>query len=501
MPLDFKADSVDKIIRMIRTKKDEFWTRIRETRPLELFHAAARRVPAYRDFLRKNRINPEKIKTFKDFQEVPPVNRRNYLREYPIERLCWDGTLARPLVFTATSGSTGEPFYFPRDEALDWQSTVYHEMFLMNREHNKERSTLAIVCFGMGVWIGGLITYQALKKISRRGYPISILTPGSNKKEIFDAVRHLGHKFDQILLCGYPPFIKDVIDEGSDAGIEWHDYRIKLIFAAEGFSEDFRNYVMRETNIRQPYLDTMNIYGSADLGTMAEETPLSILIRRYAVRRHKLFEDMFGDGNRLPTLVQFNPYFISFESVGRVITCTGNSVLPLIRYEIGDHGGVHSFREVNRVFKDYGVDLRGEAKRHEIGEMFSEMPFVSIYERSDLSTKFYGAIIYPEHIRVGVTHSSLEKHLTGKFTMMTKYDSRQNQYLEINLELRPNVKVSHDLKHRARSLITRKLLEKNAEYKYLSDMMGDRTLPKIITWRHEHPLHFKPGGKQKWVKK
>ena len=108
---------------------ETYWNRERERKALRLFHAVAYRVPAYRDFLKKNKVVPERIRTFKDFELVPPISKKTYLREYPLEKLCWDGSLKKPLVFTATSGSTGEPFYFPRNEKLDWEYSILVELF------------------------------------------------------------------------------------------------------------------------------------------------------------------------------------------------------------------------------------------------------------------------------------------------------------------------------------------------------------------------------------
>src|SRR3989338_1332142 len=206
---DFK-NKTNHALRLISEKKDDFWSHERERRPLELFRLASRRVPAYKDFLRRNKIAPEKIKTFKDFQFVPPVSKKNYLREYPIEKLCWDGSLKKPLVWTSTSGSTGEPFYFPRGERLDWQASLMHEAFLNNSSLGAEGPTLVIIGFGMGVWIGGLITYEAFEMASRAsGHEISILTTGINKAEIMKALKKLSPRFKQTILVGYPPFIKD----------------------------------------------------------------------------------------------------------------------------------------------------------------------------------------------------------------------------------------------------------------------------------------------------
>ena len=167
------------------TKTSAEWDQLGKRHSLKLFQAAAEHVPAYKDFLKKNRISPPKIKTWKDFQHVPMVDKNNYLRKYPLEKLCWGGHIVKPLVLTSTSGSTGKPFYFPRDEVLDEQSAFMHELFLRSSGLDTSRSTLVVVCFGMGVWIGGIITYSAFKKLSNRSFPHTLLTPGSNKKEIF----------------------------------------------------------------------------------------------------------------------------------------------------------------------------------------------------------------------------------------------------------------------------------------------------------------------------
>jgi phenylacetate-CoA ligase len=58
-----------------------------------------------------------------------------------------------------------------------------------------------IVGFGMGVWIGGLITYKAFEIAAKRlGHPVSIITPGINKQEIFHALRELAPQFKETII-------------------------------------------------------------------------------------------------------------------------------------------------------------------------------------------------------------------------------------------------------------------------------------------------------------
>lgn len=496
------SHDVGSIIRQLKAKKSVFFTREREKRSLRLFKEVARRVPAYKDFLRKHRVDPSKIKTYKDFGNLPLTSKKDYLKKYPLEKLSWDGTLKKPLVFTSTSGSTGDPFYFPRGKELDWQYSVLIQEYLSQSTRSSSGPVLVIIGFGMGVWIGGIITYKAFEIAAQNNnLPVSIITPGINKGEIFHALRNLSPQYKETILVGYPPFVKDIIDEAPTQGINLKKLNLRLLFAAEAFNEKFRDYLVKKTGIKNSHLDTLNIYGTADIGAMAYETPLSILIRRLAIKNKQIFKDLFGDITKTPTLAQYNPFFMNFEAPGGEIVLTGNNTIPLIRYAIGDHGGVATFDEINEKLVANKISLAKEAKTAGINNKIYQKPFVYVYERSDLSTTLYGLQIYPEVIREVLLDDPHGKYLTGKFSMMTKFDKKHNQYLEINLELKKGKKQSTRIKKHLNNVIVLNLRSKISEFKELNNFLGKRAHPKIVFWPHEHPKHFKPGIKQKWVKK
>lgn len=497
---DTSDASAQGIINDIKTKPSAYWERVRTQRMLDLFSRAASEVPAYKDFLKKQKLDPVKINTCEDFRLVPPMDKKNHLRNYPLHALCWNGTVNRQFVFTSTSGSTGDPFYFPRSARLDWEASIAHELFIGNSSYGTKEATLILVCFGMGVWIGGILTYKAFEMASARGnYPVSILTPGINKEEIFKALNLLAPHYRQVVLVGYPPFIKDIIDEAPGRGICLRDFHIRLFFAAESFSEAFRDYVAASTGIENGCLDTLNIYGSADIGTMAYETPGSIFIRRLAMKRRPIFEKLFGAIDKTPTLCQYNPLFVSFEAAEGEILITGDNAMPLVRYAIGDHGGIHSFSEVETTLREEGIDIRREAAEANIP--LYELPFVHVYERKDFSTTLYGLLIYPEMIREVFLREPLSLFLTGRFTLITRFDEQQNQFLEINIELKKGCQVRRDNHDLTLKEIVATLKEKSSEYSELFSHLGHRALPRIKLWPNGHPDHFLPGTKQQWVKK
>ncbi len=473
------------------------------TRTMHLFHQMAERVPAYRDFLKKHGIDHKKIAGVTDLKHIPTLDKDNYLRSYPKEALCWDGEFRnKSWTISTTSGSTGTPYYFPRENSQDWQYAVMAELYLRANFNIQDKSTLYIVAFPMGAWIGGVFTYEAVKIVAERGrYNLSVITPGINKKEIIEAVKQLGKNFDQVLIGSYAPFLKDILDDGEHAGIKWKDYNLGFIFSAEGFNEVFRDYVIKKTGLKNIYRATLNHYGTVDLGTMAHETPLSIMLRRDALENSELYNIFFPMPDKLPTLAQYNPAMFYFEEDGGNLLCSAFSGIPLVRYDLKDSGGILGFERAKNRLKLAGYDFEVRAAQVGISDTIWKLPFVYVYERSDFSVSFYAFQVYPETIRRALQVVDLEKAVTGKFTMSVDYNKSGQQKLKINVELKANQNPSPRLEQQVRSQIIDALLAENSEYRETHIMQGEKVYPEIIFWPYEDVTYFKPGIKQKWVMK
>ncbi len=491
-----------KIIDFSRSKKSSYWEKVQKKQSLKIFKDAFRKVPGYRDYLSNQGVDGSKIRTHKDFLTLPFTSKVDYLRKYELTKLLKVDNHSGPTIFTSTSGSTGTPFFFLRNETVDWRCSTMMEEFVLNGNDKQLPKTLVLVCFGMGVWIGGLITFSAFELLAKRNkFPISIITPGINKKEILYILKDLLPHYEQLVLAGYPPFIKDVIDDAIREGISFDNKKVKIKFAAEAISEDLREYLSSKIGIKNKYIDTANVYGSADMGAMAIESSTSILVKDILKRERAIAKKVFSRQDKTPTLAQYNPYFINFESDDGNLYITGDNILPLVRYAIGDRGGTFSYAELENLLKDNGIDLKNEAKRRGLQSFVTELPFVYVYERDDLSTTLYGLWIYPEWVKRALLSEQIQQFLTGKFTMITKYDEMQNQYIELNVELKRNANESE----RLRKLILREVVKclkmNSSEYVELSNHIKERAYPQVKIWEYEHPLHFQPGIKQRWVKK
>jgi len=494
--------SVNDIIRQIQRKKSKFWLVERERMILDLFHSTSQRVPAYKDFLKRNKVNPAKVKNLKDFALVPPTDKVNYLHAYPIEKLFWEGNIKKPLTFHATSGSTGEPTYFQRDRESDLVREVIIGKFFKNDELTVKGPTLFVVTFGMGVWSAGMGIYSAAYLAGNDiKLPVSVITPGLNKAEISKILKKLAPRFKQVIIAGYPPFVKDLIDNAVHEGINIRKLNLRLIFTGEAFPEEFRDYLIEKKAVRNIYTDTMNTYGTSELGAIAVETPLSILGMRLAHKDRTIFNNLFGASVKTPTLAQYIPTFVNFECVNGELFFTGNSPAPLVKYQSGDHGGIFTYNEFAEVLGESSISIQKKSEELKISKYTSELPFVYVYERKNLATTLYGILIYPEFIKTALLDKRLNYFLTGKFTMITKYDGRNNQYLEINLELKKGLDWKKIYAKDSLRIVTDVLRKKSSEFRELSDHLRGRRLLKFVFWPYEHPKYFTLSNKHKWVKK
>lgn len=489
-------------IHELRNRPEAFWMKRGERMALELFREMSKRVPAYKDFLKKNKIHTKSIKTIKDFSKLPTLDKDNYIRKYSLPEMCWDGKFAEgQYIVSTTSGSTGEPVYFPRNHTQNIQYANFAELYLLTNFKINQQKTLYVNAFPMGAWIGGVFTYDAIRIIAEsRKYHLTIISPGLHKKEVIKAIVKLGPYFDQVIIGSYGPFLKDIIDDGIESGVKWYKYNLKFIFSAEGFTETFRDYMIKKGGLKNPYLDTLNHYGVVDLGTLSYETPVSILIRRLLLNNKKAYKNMFGDINKLPTLTQYIPELFYFEDTDKNLICSGYSGLPLVRYDLKDHGGIISYNDSVKILKKENIDLNQEIKKTDIKDTLWELPFVHVYERDDFSVSLYAFQIYPETIRKSLQKNKFEKLLTGKFTMVVAYTKQQNQELQVNVEMKHKVRSSEKLKKNIQDSILKQLLVENSEYRETYGHKGDRISPRIIFWKYEDPKYFRSGIKQKWVK-
>jgi phenylacetate-CoA ligase len=467
-------------------------------RAVALFRELARSVPAYGEFLRARHFDPESVRHAEDFERVPIVTKESYLRRHPLPRLCRDGRLERCDFVAVSSGSTGEPTFWPRFVSDELAIATRFEQVFHDAFAAAERRTLAVVCFALGSWVGGMYSSACCRHLAAKGYPLTIVTPGNQREEIWRVVRSLAPHFEQTVLLGYPPFLKDVIDGGGAAGIDWPALHVKLVMAGEVFSEEWRDLVGERAGLRDVRRDTASLYGTADAGVLGNETPLSIAIRRHLSGRPDVGRELFGQA-RLPTLAQYDPCSRYFETLageeGQTLLFTGDNGVPLVRYHIADEGGIVAFQAMLDFLAKHGYDPRAELGAD---TPVRPLPFVYVFGRTHFAVSLFGANVYPENVSVGLEQVSVRGWVTGKFVLRAREGLEDAPHLAIAVELAPGVDADERKRAAIAQSILAQLLRLNSEYANYTP--AEFRMPRVTLHPAGDPEWFPPGVKHRYTR-
>jgi phenylacetate-CoA ligase len=464
-----------------------------DRRALALFHEVSLSVPGYRAFLAEHGVDPKAVRALDEFSRLPTTSKKNYREPRALAELCRGGELTTSDMVAVSSGSTGEPTVWPRFVSDEIGTAFRFEQVLSDSFDARSKRTLGVVCFALGSWVGGIYTIAACRHLAAKGYPLMLATPGNNRAEILRVVRALGPEFDQLVLFGYPPFLKDVIDAGRADDVDWRKYGTRLVTAGEVFSESFRSLVCERMGADDPLRHTASLYGTADGGVLANETPLSISIRRFLAARPEAARELFGEA-RLPTLCQYDPNHRYFESDDAELLFTGDGGVPLVRYRILDRGGLVPQQRMLSFLHDHGFDARSGLAPREA----RALPFVFVFGRGNFALSFYGANVFPENVSPGLERPDVAASVTGKFVLQVVTTRDENVELDLAVELAGNVQPSEQLAFDIGRSVRAELERSNSEF--LAYAPGERRTPRVRLLPLGDPEHFPVGVKHRYTR-
>jgi len=462
------------------------------------FNHVVHSVPAYSEFLKTHHCHPSDILSLNDYKNVPMQTKNNYMRAYSLSQRCVNGSLVDMEMLACSTGSTGEPMFWPRNLAHELEIAFSFEQILKYQFDCDKKSTLAIVGFALGTWIGGMFTSSCNRLLSQKGYKISVVTPGNNITEIHRVIRTLATEYDQIILFGYPPFVKNVLDYSSESSqaLDWNQYDIKMVFAGEVFSEAWRDLVCERVNQPNSPLTIASMYGTADGGVLGFETPLSIIIRRFFADHPTISRELFGE-SRLPTLVQYNPMSRYFEVVDNTLVVSGNNGVPLVRYHIADQGGIISFDEMEKYLKQNGFDINVHAQNI-LHSQPAKLPFLFLFGRADFTISYYGANIFPENVTIALEQKPFCDILSGKFVLQVSEANNGDKRFEVICELLAKKNYNNELAKDLELAIKNQLLKLNSEF--ANYVPVEYQMPRVILKSNGDVEFFPPGIKHRYTR-
>jgi len=339
---------------------------------------AFRTVPAYREFLMGAGLPSPPA----DFERLPVMSKDSYVRAYPTDRRCVGGRFLTPgVAIDESSGSTGRPYNWVR--GIHERRRARLEMARMLEWVLGERPRIAINAFSMGAWATGVNMGEALELCG------VVKSTGPDLDKILHTLEFFGPG-PGYFLCGYPPFMKRVLDGMRQRGFPVADYEMHALVGGEGMSEELRRYLL------QGFRSCYSGYGASDLEIgIALETPEAVRIRGVLNDHADARREILGGDHRVPMVFQYNPLTHFLETTSRdelLVTLNHSRVLsPRVRYNIGDEARLTTRRELLGRLRALGHDVT--ADRHAVS-----LPYLLMFGRRDQTISIMGANIYAEDV-------------------------------------------------------------------------------------------------------
>jgi phenylacetate-coenzyme A ligase PaaK-like adenylate-forming protein len=478
--------SSQRLQRILLTPGREHWLeKIGGWRAWLVFEDARDSVPAYRDFLAAN--GEGDVLLGKRWQAslagVPPTDKESYVRRYPIAARCRGGVIpARGVVIDESSGTSGEPTNWVRgaEERADGRRLLHAGL----AQRFGDEPLFVINAFALGPWATGMA-------VSMSTVDIAILKSiGPDRQKIETALRIFGPDY-RYLICGYPPFLKSLVDESS---IDWAQYRCVAAVGGEGMTEGLR------AHLEQAFERVYSSFGASDLEiNVAAETDLAIGLRQLLAADPRVGEAL-GLPRRsiLPMVFQYNPldYLIEANESGEMLItiCRLRNVAPKIRYNLHDLGHVVPFRDVGPALRAVGYTLDTIAADH------LKLPFLFHYGRSDATVAYYGANISPLDVEEVMNRLDELGGRCANYALLVGEDERSNKQLEIAFELRAGQRAPRRQEALRRKFLAR-LGEINQDYREAARFIPAGYEPTLAFYKTgEGPFaHIDPRLKRPYI--
>jgi len=462
--IDWFMDKVEKdplkIEKTLPKLSPELLEIIGRKRAIEIFRFANNNVRHYQAFLSRHRIDPSKVVSFDDFvSSVPELDKGSYIKTaHNFHDLFSSSNIDHISIIFESSGHTGKPTLWAKDRSEEdkdrKRAAVALDLLFKTYKYN----TLFVNSFALGSWVTGI----ELSRIADSH--CTIINPGANDDDILKIIRNFNDMFDQIIVAGYPPFVKNLLERGKDEGIDFKKINLNFMLGGEAMPENLRDKIYELIGKKINYKDKKgNVYsgfGASDIGVVgATETFESVYIRKLSSKNSKLAKLLFKQTTNIPMIFQYNPikYHIYTNSNGELIfTILEKSILPLVKYNLKDIGGVVSYNGMKSVLKECNIDM----------DIQLPFPFVYVYGRSDGAVNFYGSIIYPTLMQeIFLEDNQIKGKITGDFRLDVTYDKKGNPFLQIEVQLKEGITPTKGIERNIHGLFKKELFNKVLDFK------------------------------------
>ena len=448
--------------------------------PIINYNNTVQRVPAYREFLKDTLGEIPEITSMDNFRKLPLMDKDNYIKKYPPEKLCLDGTLQGKGLIYLTSGTTQQATHWAKSSVEIKFAPLW---FFREMEENYQISTLRtliIIALPLGPWVGGGLTGQGLHGIALECDNVTLVTPGSQLEEVVEIMKRWSPCFQQTILAGYPSFTKTIVDKAVSENLPVKDYNIKLLMIGEAYSQEYRKRMMQVLGHDEiGFRSVWSFYGSCDFGLVGKETALTILAGK-ELHKRGLGTEVLGQ-REIPSICQYDNRFFYMEEVDNELIITRCQGFPVVRYRTGDRGKVYSYEAFISLLKKSGIDVEAILKENNINEnTIPRFPFVILYGRMGGGVKFRGNFIRVEQVKdIMETCEELTPYFTDRFRLSVSRDENIDPVLELILEKKEGVESGFPPLDEISRIVGKELGNRDTLYSIVLSQLKEKAYPVI----------------------
>ena len=256
-------------------------------------------------------VKPGDIRSLDDIRLLPFMEKSDLRDTYPY------GLFASPMAdvvrLHASSGTTGKPIVvgYTREDMETWQSCIVRALAAAGLH----RGDILQNAYGYGLFTGGLGLHYGAEKLGATVIPIS----GGNSERQIMVMRDFG----VTAICCTPSYFIHLIEQGAAMGVPLKELPLRAgIFGAEPWSEEMRQFIQRETNIR-----AFDIYGLSEIIGPGVGSECVCQTGPHIFEDHFLFEILdLKTGAPVP----------DGEEGELVISTLSKQAMPILRYRTHD---------------------------------------------------------------------------------------------------------------------------------------------------------------------
>lgn len=386
------------------------------------FINAKKKVPGYKEFLAtKNFDKPSFNFLTPNIDEIPIMDKENYVKKFSINARCLQGKLpSTNVIIDESSGSSGQATNWARGKLERKYNARMIEFGI--KKTLGQKPLFIINAFALGPWATGVNVTMSCVKFS------ILKSLGPDKIKIENTLKDFGRGYNYVIM-GYPPFLKSLVDT---IDIDWARYNITFIFGGESMSEGMREY-LQEKGVKKIF----SSMGASDVElNFAAESDFTIALRKLLGQDEKLRRELVKYEGGLPMLFQYNPtdFYIESSADDELIisTCRPSYISPKIRYNLHDRAYTHSIKHILAVLENFGYKNKLPMPR-------THLPVLFHFGRSDMTVSFYGANLGLKDIQESISAVKLLAAQCQSFCFAVKESNEEDKQFAVSIELNDGI--------------------------------------------------------------